>query len=71
MLLRELLKKIHTTFVVVVCNGKVVEAGREIRLFTNFPRDAFVIGISTCKTHTGEPAITIEALDTSDVDLSE
>lgn len=68
MLLRELLKKIHTTFVVVVCNGKVVDAGREI---TNFPRDAFVIGISTCKTHTGEPAITIEALDTSDVDLSE
>ena len=68
MLLRELLKKIHTTFVVVVCNGKVVDVGREI---TNFPRDAFVIGISTCKTHTGEPAITIEALDTSDVDLSE
>lgn len=68
MLLRELLKKIHSTFVVVVCNGKVVDAGREI---TNFPRDAFVIGISTCKTHTGEPAITIEALDTSDVDLSE
>ena len=68
MLLRELLKKIHTTFVVVVCNGKVVDAGREIR---NYPRDAFVIGISTCKTHTGEPAITIEALDTSDVDLSE
>lgn len=53
---------------VVVCNGKVVDTGREI---TNFPRDAFVVGISTCKTHTGEPAITIEALDTSDVDLSE
>jgi len=68
MLLRELLKKVHSTFVVVVCNGKVVDTGREI---TNFPRDAFVIGISTCKTHTGEPAITIEALDTSDVDLSE